>query len=94
MSDVLGSVGYREGEDPWITHWRWAAVGAGILIGNLDEMHRNETDGGGLPTGKCKCGLPAPCPTAQAIGAYRAKQSEPCTCWRQFGDECPDREAP
>lgn len=90
MSGIPGSEGHRNDEDPWTTHWRWTAIGAGILIDNLDRMHSSGMDGGGLPTGKCKCGRPAPCLTAEAIGAYRAKRFEPCTCWRQSGGECPD----
>jgi hypothetical protein len=90
VSGIPGSEGHRNDEDPWTAHWRWTAIGAGILIDNLNEMHHNEMDGGGLPTGNCKCGLPAPCPTVEAIGAYRAKRFEPCTCWRQSGGECPD----
>lgn len=80
--------GYRNGEDPWITHWRWAAVAKGIVLSDLQDMHRNETKGG-VPTGRCLCGLPAPCPTAERIGAYTATLRDPCGCRRAVGGACP-----
>lgn len=80
--------GFRAGEDPWVTHWRWIAVRNGIVISDLRAMHLNETKGG-LPTGRCRCGLPAPCPTAERLGAYTTTLNDPCDCMRDEGKSCP-----
>lgn len=78
----------RDGEDPWVTHWRWTAVGKGVVLNDLRRMHHNETKGG-VPTGRCLCGLPTPCPTAERIGAYTATLWDPCNCRRHLGGPCP-----
>lgn len=84
--------GFRPGEDPWTTHWRWTAVGNGSVLSDLREMHRRETKGG-APTGMCQCGLPAPCPTAERIGTYTATLHGPCGCLRGVGGSCPNQAA-
>ncbi|ACU71838.1 hypothetical protein Caci_2929 [Catenulispora acidiphila DSM 44928] len=80
--------GFRVGENPWITHWRWVAVGKGVVLDDLQKMHQNETRGG-VPTGKCLCGLPVPCSTAERIGVYAAGLRDPCDCRRGGGGACP-----
>lgn len=80
--------GHRPGEDPWTTHWRWVAVVKGLVLDDLQNMHCNETKGG-VPTGRCLCGLSAPCPTAERIGAYTATLRDPCGCRRHLNGHCP-----
>lgn len=78
----------RDGEDPWVTHWRWTAVDKGIVLADLRDMHQRETKGG-VPTGRCLCGLSAPCPTAERIGAYTATLQDPCDCRLYLDGRCP-----
>ena len=82
------SGGYAPGENPWITHWRRVAVAEGVVIADLRRLHQREMRGG-MPTGRCLCGLPAPCPTAELIGAYTATLNDPCSCMRDSGGHCP-----
>lgn len=85
--------GFRVGEDPWTTHWRWIAVANGVVLSDLRKMHQRETKGG-VPTGKCRCGLPAPCPTAECVGKHTAALAEPCGCLTGVGNACPAGSGP
>lgn len=85
--------GYRDGEDPWLTHWRWTAITKGTLIEDLWKAHRRELKGG-VATGKCLCGLPAPCPTAELIAAHTAAATGPCQYARHTDQRCPTNGQP
>lgn len=73
-------------ESPEVRHWKWTAIGAGLKVQAVRELHRSEMSGG-LATGKCaECSKPHPCPTAQAVAR---KPDGPCDC----GPDCPTNTA-
>lgn len=80
--------GFTPGEDSWTTHWRYVAIAEGAVVSDLRELHQRQMKGG-TPTGLCQCGLPAPCATAETIGAYTATLDAPCRCSREAHGRCP-----